>query len=356
MNVLPSLESSPTTEPSLRGSSGHVDLFSACPASLGELGPAYVDRVRAVARWSEDHGFRGILVYSDNRLVDPWMVAQLIVQSTRRLSPLVAVQPAYMHPYAVATKVATLASLYGRRTFINWVAGGFRNDLVALADRTPHDPRYDRLTEYATLVRRLTDGETVTFDGEYYEVNGLSLQPEVPADLRPAYTLSGSSPAGERAARALGATAVTYALPPESDLRPIGNGRLRGGLRMGIIARADRAEAWRVAYRRFPPEREGALMRGLARRVSDSHWHEHLCALAEERSGEDSPFWMGPFEHYRTMCPYLVGSHADVASTLAVYLRRGFRDFILDEPWEEQDLVGARLAFDAARAAAEMAA
>src|SRR2546430_4749483 len=35
------------------------------------------------SRWSEDAGCRGILVYTDNRLVDPWLVAQLIVENTR---------------------------------------------------------------------------------------------------------------------------------------------------------------------------------------------------------------------------------------------------------------------------------
>jgi alkanesulfonate monooxygenase len=44
-------------------------------------------------------GCEGILVYADNRLVDPWLTAQLIIEVTERLSPLVAVQSAYMPPY-----------------------------------------------------------------------------------------------------------------------------------------------------------------------------------------------------------------------------------------------------------------
>jgi alkanesulfonate monooxygenase len=35
--------------------------------------------------------------------------------------------------------VTSFAYLYGRRVFLNMVAGGFRNDLLALADETPHD-------------------------------------------------------------------------------------------------------------------------------------------------------------------------------------------------------------------------
>jgi alkanesulfonate monooxygenase len=253
-----------------------------------------------------------------------------------------------MQPYSVAKMIATLSALHGRRVYVNWVAGGFKHDLEALADTTPHDARYDRLVEYATLVRRLTDGDTVTYLGEYYEAHGLELQPSVDPELRPQFLLSGTSPAGEAAVRALDARAVMYALPPESYQTPRERPGLSAGLRLGVIARADRDVAWRVAYTRFPPERKGALTRALARKVSDSHWHEQLCRLASERSEGEEPYWMVPFENYKTMCPYLVGSHAEVAAALSQYVRVGFQTFILDEPEGEEDLTNASFAFELA--------
>ena len=72
--------------------------------------------------------------------MDPWLVSQMVVQNTERLCPLVAVQPIYMHPYTVAKMVATLAYLYGRRLYLNMVAGGFKNDLQALDDPTRARP------------------------------------------------------------------------------------------------------------------------------------------------------------------------------------------------------------------------
>lgn len=328
-------------EPSPDGEDARVDVFSACPASAGVAGADYGDRVRTVSRWSEAHGCRGMLIYSDNRQLDPWMVSQIAVRSTRRLAPLVAVQPAYAHPYVVAKAIATLASLYGRRLFINWVAGGFKNDLRALADDTPHDARYDRLVEYATVVRKLTDGERVTFEGDYHRVRGLELRPPVSSALRPGFMVSGSSPAGRSASRILGARAVTCALPPEEGQRPPSASPLRSGLRVGIIARARREDAWRTAYRRFPVDRQGELTRDLARSVSDSHWHSSLCRVADDRAGEGTPFWTRPFESYKAMCPYLVGSHDEVAEVLATWVSRGFRTFILDEPKTETDLAEA---------------
>src|SRR6267378_865223 len=117
-------------------------VFSTAPQSSDFNAPAYLPRLAQVARWSEDAGCTGILIYTDNSLIDPWLAAQVVIESTKSLCPLVAVQPVYMHPYSVAKMTASLGYLYGRRIYLNMVAGGFKNDLTALDDTTPHDSRY----------------------------------------------------------------------------------------------------------------------------------------------------------------------------------------------------------------------
>src|SRR6266478_1709651 len=119
---------------------GPVEVFSTCPPIRGE-GGAYLQKVADAARWSEQAGCRGMLVYADNSQLDAWLVSQTIVENTQALSPLVAVQPAYMHPYTVAKMVTSIGCLYRRRVYLNMVAGGFKNDLAALNDTTPHDKR-----------------------------------------------------------------------------------------------------------------------------------------------------------------------------------------------------------------------
>ena len=42
------------------------------------------------------------------------------------------------------------------------LAGGFKNDLVALGDQTEHDDRYARTVEYTQILTALLRGETVT--------------------------------------------------------------------------------------------------------------------------------------------------------------------------------------------------
>src|SRR5262245_65987012 len=119
----------------------NVRVFSTCPQSSDHPSGEYLNHVIDVARWSEANGCEGILVYTDNRIVDPWLVAQTIIQHTSRLSPLVAVHPVYMHPYSVAKMVASFGFLHHRRVCLNMMAGGFANDRVRLHDRPPHDRR-----------------------------------------------------------------------------------------------------------------------------------------------------------------------------------------------------------------------
>ena len=87
--------------------------------------------------------------------MDPWLLSQIIIQNTAALEPLVAVQSVYMHPFSLAKMVSSLSYLHNRRLCLNMVAGGFKNDLAALDDMTPHDRRYDRVVEYTTIIQRL---------------------------------------------------------------------------------------------------------------------------------------------------------------------------------------------------------
>src|SRR6476660_3078904 len=132
-----------------------LQIFATSPSSLNSDPAVYARHVAEVARWSEDAGCAGTLIYTDNSIVDGWLVAQIVIQATQSLCPLVAVQPVYSHPYTVAKLVASIAHLHGRRVYLNMVAGGFTNDLAALNDTTPHDRRYARLVEYTSIIKSL---------------------------------------------------------------------------------------------------------------------------------------------------------------------------------------------------------
>uniref|UniRef100_A0AAU3GMJ7 LLM class flavin-dependent oxidoreductase n=1 Tax=Streptomyces sp. NBC_01401 TaxID=2903854 RepID=A0AAU3GMJ7_9ACTN len=320
-----------------------ITVFGTCPPSVREHGQDYLEWVRDVARWSDRAGYEGVLVYTDNRSVDPWLVAQNIIQATARLAPLVAVQAAYMHPFTAAKLVAGLAYLYQRRVHLNIVAGGFTGDLEAMGAALPHDARYDRAVEYASIMKQLlTSPEPVTFEGTYYSVAGLRLETVPSPDLESRFLVSGSSPAGMAAARALSATGIVYPERPEKQAPA--DPAVTQGLRFGVITRPTSAEAWEVALARFPEHRAGRISHRLAMARSDSRWHEQL-SQATERHGT---YWMGPFKNYRTFCPYFVGDYATVGQEIGRYVALGYRTFILDTPAQEQDLKHTAVVLDMA--------
>src|SRR6266849_983285 len=77
-------------------------VFTTCPFRTNMSREEHLCQVVSIGRWSEQAGCTGILIYTDNSTLDPWMIAQVILQNTRMLCPLVAVQPVYLHPYSVA--------------------------------------------------------------------------------------------------------------------------------------------------------------------------------------------------------------------------------------------------------------
>src|SRR6266704_3247896 len=326
-----------------------VKIFSTCPPYLLAQPGTYFRQVQEIARSSEDAGYEGILVFTDKSQLDPWLVSQVVIEATERLCPLVAIQPAYMHPYSVAKMITSFAHLYGRRLYLNMVAGGFKNDLLALNDLTPHDERYARLLEYTTVIQSLLrTTDAVSFEGRYYKVANLKLTPPLPAELMPGVLVSGSSEAGMDAARQLKGTAVEYPKPPaEYAAAPSANIASRG-IRIGIIARSEDAEAWSVARARYPEDRKGQLTHQLAMKVSDSSWHRQLSELGKTAAGAENPYWLVPFQNYKAVCPFLVGSYDRVAEEVARYVDVGYRTFILDVPASVEEMRHTGVVFDRA--------
>lgn len=328
-----------------------LKIFTTCPVSAMAEPKTCIRRLRDVAQWSEEAGCEGILVFSDNRQLDPWLVSQLIIDETNHLCPMVAVQPAYMHPYTVAKMISSIGFLHRRRIYLNMVAGGFKNDLAALNDRTPHDERYARLVEYTTIIQSLLQApEPVSFDGRYYKVDNLKLTPELSRELQPGVLVSGSSEAGSNAARELGATVVEYP-KPAADYASSTPPAAPSGIRIGLIVRDDESEAWSIAHNRYPEDRKGQLTRQMATKVSDSNWHRQLSEIGDsaEPAPADTPYWLVPFQNYKAMCPYLVGSYDRVAGELAHYLRCGYSTFILDEPPNADEMRHIAVTFELAR-------
>ena len=248
-----------------------------------------------------------------------------------------AVQPIYMHPFAVAKMITTLATLHRRKLALNVIAGGFPNDLQALDDSLNHDDRYARLVEHVFVIQRLLAGEALDFDGKYYRTRRLRLVPPLPGELTPDFFVAGSSDAGIAAAAAVGATSVVLPSPDEEG-RPSLATSAHVAVRVGIIARPSDDQAWNAAEAAFPPDRQGAIKHRFSMVLSDSSWRKHLDAIGRETLRYGDCYWLEPFMTYRGQSPFLVGSYERVGSVLGRFLDWGCRSLILNTLSDEEEL------------------
>ncbi|GAB1643545.1 LLM class flavin-dependent oxidoreductase [Krasilnikovia sp. MM14-A1259] len=320
-----------------------LTVYATCP-SAGEGTEGFSARLRQVVDWCEQAGCRGALVYTDNSLADPWLIAQQAMQYSRGFVPLIAVQPVYQHPFTVARAISSISLLHGRAVDLNFVSGGFAADLASLGDRRTHAERYHRLVEYVEVVRRLLTGQRVSFAGSHYQLASAQVQATPPDELQPRMYLSGSSPDSELAARTLGIDRLSYP-PPAAEFAPA---TTCTGIRIGVIARPEREEAWSAAVQRFPVDDRGREIARLVSSRSDSSWQQDLAHRVADVTAPDgdeaATYWLHPFSTYKTFCPYLVGSYAEVGAILSEYVRRGIETLILDTPISADDLLHTQAA------------
>jgi probable F420-dependent oxidoreductase len=144
------------------------------------------DEWAALARRAESLGYN-LLVMPDhlgNQLSPFAALAAAAAATTRlRISAFVFAND-YRHPLMLAREAATLDVLSGGRFEMGMGAGWMTSDYRGLGMTYDLPPRrVDRLEEAIPLVKRLLAGETVTHNGEHYQMERASAG--VPAVQRP---------------------------------------------------------------------------------------------------------------------------------------------------------------------------
>lgn len=321
------------------------------PMREGEPPEAYRREVQKVAGWTEKAGFAGILTFTDNRSLDPWIVAQLIIDATDRIAPLVAVNPVYVHPVSAVRMINTIGHLYRRRVDLNLVSGGFSRHLREVGSNLGHDERYERLREYGDIIQRmLRENRPLTYSGTFYDLKAIRLSPRISPDqlpgLLPQIFVSGASDAARRTQDALGATRLAYA--QEISSQPADLPFAGSGVGFGIIARDTSKEAWEVAHERFPVTTSGEQLHDLSVTRTESRWHRNLASDVSRTPIRQEVYWLYPFRSSRTFSPYLVGSHAEVGTVLARYFSLGVSTVILDGLLDDEDLYNVAYALKVA--------
>ncbi|WFU85600.1 LLM class flavin-dependent oxidoreductase [Bradyrhizobium sp. CIAT3101] len=293
----------------------------------------YVGELMRVAEFADRNGFEGILLFEGNDVfVEPWAMAQHILAATTRSSPLIAVNPVYMHPFTAAKFVSSFAQLYGRKIYLNMITGTAISDLQGLGDEQSHADRYVRLGEFVALMRQLlVSPRPVNVDGRFYRASNLQLRPRLPAELMPEFLIAGQSDAAQRVAAETGCIKMQM-LPPDLD-----HGLNAPGMNFGIFARDSREEARQAAKARFRDNPDDRELLALTVENSDSVWKRRLY---EGQNGElqDNGYWLLPYLTFQADCPYLVGSYAEIGVKLKEFAAKGLTTIMLDTVADETEM------------------
>lgn len=237
----------------------------------------YIDELMRVARFSDRNGFAGILLFAGNdTLVEPGSIAQHILVHTAESSPLIAVNPIYMHPFTVAKFVSSFALLYRRKVYLNMITGTATSDLQGLGEQLSHHDRCSRLGEFIHIVRHLLASTgPVTFNGKFYTTNNLQLRPGLPPALMPEFLIAGQSDDAHRVAKQMGCLMMQM-LPPDLD---------RGG----------RDQARREAKLFFQDSAEKRELLKYTMENTDSVWKRQLNDAGQKDELHENGYWLLPF-------------------------------------------------------------
>ena len=307
----------------------------------------YTNSLASLAQESDRLGFTGMLFFVGNDTpVDPWLAAAQVGAATRQLSPFIALNPVYMHPFSAARAIATLASFCQRRIFINLIAGTSVAAHEALGETGyDHDRRYARLKEYALCVHGLlTSRRPFSFNGQFYQLTNLQLPLTLPDALRPGFYISGHSVAAQDIADALAGERVGMISPQLEN--PSG----RGGVYLGMVTHADSVQAWRAAQRLFPEDLPGQQVVDFSMQFTDAEWKKQLYQQAQDAASAGNGYWIAPFKNHRADCPFVVQSHQDMARMVARLIQQGTTSFIIDLPEDISQLADIRRVYSLAAA------
>ncbi|MEP7453462.1 LLM class flavin-dependent oxidoreductase [Phyllobacterium sp. SB3] len=299
------------------------------------------------AKALEEHGWKGALIGTGWGRPDTFTVATALAARTTTFEPLIAIRPGYWRPANFASAAATLDQLAAGRVKINIVSG--LDNLAAYGDSEGDQAhRYGRTKEFMRLVRKLWTEENVTYAGEHFSVTESTAAPRIQVRgnrLHPKLYFGGASEAAERVSATEADVQLFWGEPLDgvreriARLKALGKelGRdlppLEFGLRITTLVRDTTDQAWADAE---------AKVAGMAKNKA-AGWQDHRQAIAVGQKrltdlhtrGEvlDDNLYTAPGKYGGggAGTTWLVGSAADVASSLRKYQDLGITHFVLSD-------------------------
>lgn len=307
-------------------------------------------KIEDVILLSEEYGLTGTLIFHLLKGFDPWVLAMRILQITERLIPLIATQPYSLPPFTTAKMIKTISDVYNRKVSLNLITGVQENELLSLRESIMPEIKYKRLEEYTLILKSLlTSDLPIDFNGFHYKYDKLSTSTLVPKEFMPELFIAGSSNESIRIANLHANTVLSRPKPlklyKQEYLNLISKNVSNIAIRISIIVRETKEEAWEVALNKYPQNKFGEYL--VKKRVGIlSHNSKSMAELALSNDLYDDVFWMGAYLSGNSFDPFLVGSYDEVAAYLNGYIKEGVNTMLFGHLTEEEDFQHLRRTLD----------
>lgn len=302
----------------------------------GDLRSSWANTSRIVER-ADQLGFRNILCPSSYQVgQDTLTFAAAVAHKTQHMNLLAAIRCGETHPTMLARTVATLDHILEGRLTLNVISSDFPGQQEDSAYR------YRRSWEVVEILKQAWTQDEINYDGEIYQLKGLSTDPVRPyQNGGPLLYFGGYSP---DALALCGAHCDTYLMWPEPKdvlaqrMRDVHahaekHGRLLDyGLRVHMIVRDTQAEAREYAAE-LVSQLDDEKGREIRRRALDAtSLGVSLQSANRDRADEEGyiepHLWTGVGRARSGCGAALVGSVDQVLSEIEAYQKMGIRAFI----------------------------
>ena len=184
------------------------------PGAIGELSSA-AEAVGFGAVFTTEHPFPGDqwLAHGGHHALDPLVALSFAAAATSkiRLHTNLFIL-AYRNPFMAAKGIASLDVLSGGRVTIGTGAGYLEPEFTALG--VPFADRGDRTDEAIRAMKAAWTGESVTWDGEFFQAPGNTMLPVPVQQPHPILWIGGNSRRAIRRAVELGDGWCPFPNPP----------------------------------------------------------------------------------------------------------------------------------------------
>ncbi|MGB1155763.1 MAG: LLM class flavin-dependent oxidoreductase [Alphaproteobacteria bacterium] len=299
------------------------------------------EHCRGILQRAEEGGFDNILLPSGYQLgIDTIAFASAMAPLTSRIRMLMAVRCAELFPPQLARQLATVQEMLQGRSTINIISSDLPGAPVDSA------PRYARSLEVMSILRTLLNGEDLSHQGEFY-----NLELEAPRVCKetaaayggcPPFYFGGISPAARETAAA---AADVFLMWPDVEKEVTGivedmraratahGRRLKFGYRVHVIVRESEGEAMdytRRLMRKFDADK-GAEIKGqsLDSKTEGVRRQDAMRANADADGFAEDHLWTGIGRARSGCSAALVGDPDQIAAKINRYAELGMGAFIL---------------------------